>query len=377
MNNRIRSFNLDAIFSRISRSTKIFIISLVIVLLLFVGVWKFVDNKYFAPVDSRSKESVVVVIKTGSGPSTIANLLEENGLIRNASIYKLYLDINDKASKLKAGTYELSPSMTMAEITEKLVIGGSASQVVKLVLKEGQTVEDLAQTLLDMGVIQSKEDFLKIMQTGEDYKGYSFIDAASGEPGLKYVMEGYMFPDTYEIYIDSDPDVIIKKFLDRFENIYSPEYAARAEELNMTTHEVITMASVIEKEARSGDFKKVSAVFHNRLNQNMKLQSCPTAQYVLGIKKLRLTAEDVSVDSPYNTYKYAGLPAGPICSPSKLAIEAALWPDEDFMNQGYLYFCSKDPASGELAFAKTLEEHNANSAKYQDVWAEWDRKNGY
>ena len=83
------------------------------------------------------------------------------------------------------------------------------------------------------------------------------------------------------------------------------------------------------------------------------------------------------MDSPYNTYKYAGLPAGPICSPSKLAIEAALWPDEDFMNQGYLYFCSKDPASGELAFAKTLEEHNANSAKYQDVWAEWDRKNGY
>ncbi|MBE5780596.1 MAG: endolytic transglycosylase MltG [Clostridiales bacterium] len=377
MNNRIRNFNLDAVFSKMSRPTKVFIISFVIVLLLFVAVYKVVDIMLFSPVNPNSDEKIVVVVKTGSGPSTISNLLEENGIIRNATVYKLYLDINDKASKLKAGTYEFSPSMTMEEITEKLVVGGTGSQVVKLVLREGQTIEDLAQILMDMQVITNKENFLKELKSGEGYSDYSFIADASEVKDLKYTLEGYLFPDTYEIYVDSSANTIVTKLLNRFDQIYTDEYAERAEELGMTTHEVITLASVIEKEARTNDFKKVSAVFHNRLDQNMKLQSCVTVQYVLGIKKLNLSAEDTSVDSPYNTYKYAGLPQGPVCSPSKAAIEAALWPDETYVKQNYLYFCSKDPASGELAFARTLSEHNANTEKYRDAWREWDRQNGY
>ena len=148
----------------------------------------------------------------------------------------------------------------------------------------------------------------------------------------------------------------------------------------MTIDEVITLASIIEKESRPEDFAKVSAVFHNRLNQGMKLQSCPTLQYALGIKRIVLTAEDIASDSPYNTYINKGLPPGPICNPSEAAIKAALYPDEVYLEEGYLYFCLGDPKTGETVFAKTLKEHEANQAKYLKLWqqadAEMEKGNG-
>ena len=144
----------------------------------------------------------------------------------------------------------------------------------------------------------------------------------------------------------------------------------------MTVDEVITLASLIQKEAKEKDFAKVSAVFHNRLKTNSTLGSDVTVQYVLNSKKLNLSTEDIEVDSPYNTYKYPGLPPGPICNPGRAAIEATLWPDEDYIEQNMLYFCLADPNTNELVFAKTLEEHNQNVEKYRPLWEAYDAENG-
>lgn len=143
----------------------------------------------------------------------------------------------------------------------------------------------------------------------------------------------------------------------------------------MTTDQVITLASMIEQEAKNDDFTKVSAVFHNRLKEGMRLESCATVQYIQGISNLVLTDEEMAVESPYNTYKYTGLPKGPICNPGLASIKAALYPDETLTAENYLFFCLTDPEVGSLAFSKTLEEHNALKAQWQPVWLEYDKKN--
>ena len=133
---------------------------------------------------------------------------------------------------------------------------------------------------------------------------------------------------------------------------------------------------LIEKEAKQADFARVSAVFHNRLKINMALGSDVTIKYVTGTERMSLNNSDLSVDSPYNTYRNKGLPPGPICNPSAAAIEAALYPDETFTAQNYLYFCSKDPATGELYFSRTLEEHEAAVKIYAPLWQAYDEKTG-
>ena len=133
---------------------------------------------------------------------------------------------------------------------------------------------------------------------------------------------------------------------------------------------------MIEKEAKTADFAKVSAVFHNRLKKGMPLGSDVTVKYVSGSQKMALSDSDLAVDSAYNTYTRTGLPVGPICNPSMDAVVAALYPDEQYVAQKYLYFCSTDPDSGELHFSKTLEEHNAAVAMYRPLWEEYDRSRG-
>lgn len=144
----------------------------------------------------------------------------------------------------------------------------------------------------------------------------------------------------------------------------------------MTMDEIITLASMIEKEAKTNDFSRVSAVFHNRLKKNMTLGSDVTVQYFTGSQKMALTDTQTQQSSPYNTYINTGLPVGPICNPSKDAIRAALYPDDTFIRDEYLYFCSMDPREGTLYFSKTLEEHNEAVRLYRPLWEEYDRERG-
>ena len=185
-----------------------------------------------------------------------------------------------------------------------------------------------------------------------------------------YMMEGYLFPDTYEVYADASVETILIKMLNRFNEVYSEDYVTRAQQLGLTMDQVVTLASLIEREAAAaGDFSKVSAVFHNRLKQDMPLQSCASLSYALGVTKYVFNATEQATESFYNTYKFKGLPVGPVCNPGKAAIEAALYPNEQFLADGYLFFCNQNPKeTSELVFAKTYEEHEQNVEKYQQYW---------
>lgn len=188
------------------------------------------------------------------------------------------------------------------------------------------------------------------------------------------MLEGYLAPDTYEVYTDASIDDIIKKLLSQTEAVYKEPLHQRADEMKITMDQVITLASLIEKEAKTADFAKVSAVFLGRLNQGMPLGSDVTIKYVSGTSRMALTREDLSLQSPFNTYQVKGLPPGPVCSPSAAAILAALYPDEQFMAEGFLYFCSKDPGTGELHFSKTLAEHEYAVSIYAPLWEAYDKR---
>lgn len=357
----------------------------VLIALAIVGVglkiaFDYAYGHYFAPVDKNDTTVKEVVIEKGSSLSQISKTLEENGIIRSSTVFKLYVDFSDMSSKLLAGTFELSPSMDFDDIVKVLKRPTSINETMKITFVEGSTAEDMAERTAEVGLFDNKNDYLKAAKTGEEFLDYDFIKdviVANGKSNSsrEYVLEGYLFPDTYEVYTETDVATVINKQLTRFSQIFTDDYKARAEELGLTIDQVVTLASIIEKEGTGEDMPKISAVFHSRLKKNMPLQSDATLMYVLKENRLVVTTKDTQIDSPYNTYKNLGLPIGPICNPSAAAIEAALYPDQEILNGGYLYFCLGDPETGEVFYSKTLEEHAAIQAKYKDKWAELDKKN--
>ena len=199
----------------------------------------------------------------------------------------------------------------------------------------------------------------------------------SGQPEKrKYVLEGYLSPNTYEVYVTATEEEIIKKLLSQTEAVFTEENQERAEALGLSMDQVLTLASMIEKEAKESDFTKVSAVFHNRLKAGMKLESDVTIHYITGVRKMALADSDLAVSSPYNTYQVTGLPLGPVCNPSAAAVRAALYPDESMVNEKYLFFCAKEPESGELYFSKTLDQHKRAVESYSKFWKKYDEDRG-
>ena len=192
----------------------------------------------------------------------------------------------------------------------------------------------------------------------------------------KYVLEGYLSPNTYEVYTSATDEDIIRKLLSQTEAAFPAEYQERAAEMGFTMDQILTLASLVEKEAKESDFARVSAVFHNRLKAKMKLQSDVTIHYITGVRKMALAESDLQVKSPYNTYVVDGLPVGPVCNPSPKAIQAALYPDEMLTAENYLFFCAKEPESGELYFSKTLAEHERAVAVYAPLWQKYDETRG-
>jgi len=371
--NSIQDLSTGMLIWRMLRPLAILLISVALVWFVGSAGYHYVVNNYIAPVESDTTTVKTVQIKAGSSLSKIATQLHEEGIIRNKFVFQLYVDFNDMSSKLQAGTYDLSPGMTIDEVMDTLVAGDGEEEIVRITFTEGMTVYDMSKTLVSKGVFDETErqEFLKLCNDKETFaEDYSFIDALPDDAhdnGRRYLLEGYLFPDTYDFYTAATPEQVIRKLLDRFDYIFTLEYEERAQDLGMTIDQVMTLASMIEWEAQPADFKKVSAVFYNRIAEDMKLQSDATLRYVTGKKKLSYTATELAIDSPYNTYAVKGLPIGPISNPGQQAIDAALYPDEEYMVEGeeYYYFSLKSPDSTELVFAKTLEEHNANVAAYE------------
>lgn len=364
---------------RVLRPVLVFVCSFVIICGLVYTGWQKVDEMFFAPTDSQNEEVVSFSVKSGSSLSTVSKNLEAAGLIHNHTVFKYMADFMGMGQKIQSGNYELTRAMSATEILDQLISGDGKPLTTKITIIPGWTVEDVADYLVEIKVLSSADEFLSMCKSGNAYSGYYFIEEMLKTGTVdqrRYALEGYLSPNTYEIYTSSSADTLIKRLLTQTEAAYLSGYDERAQELGMTMDQVFTLASMIEKEAKTADFAKVSAVFHNRLKAGMTLGSDVTVKYASGSQKMYLNDNDLAVDSPYNTYTHKGLPVGPVCNPSMDAIVAALYPDEQYVAQKYLYFCSTDPASGELHFSKTLEEHNAAVAMYRPLWEEYDKSRG-
>lgn len=353
--------------------------TLVVVIGLIYTGWTKIYDGFLSPMEPGSTEEVGFTVENGQSLTKVSNNLEAAGLIHNRSVFKYYCDFAGMGQKIQAGSYKLTRSMTMSEIADQLTTGDGNPIVRNITLIPGWTVEDFAEKLASDGVVADKNAFLELCKTGDAFMDYYYIadvKATANASKRRYILEGYLAPNTYEVYMTATDEEILRKLLSQTEAVFPADYQTRATELGMTMDEVVTLASLIEKEAKAADFTKVSAVFHNRLKQNIKLGSDVTIHYITGVRKMNLTNSDLQIDSPYNTYKYAGLPVGPICNPSAEAITAALYPDETYVAENYLYFCSKDPESGELYFSKTQAEHDQAVAIYAPLWQAYDESRG-
>jgi UPF0755 protein len=302
---------------------------------------------YLKPYSAQSTV-VEVEIPLGSTPNTIAELLAQQELIRHPKAFYYYTRLKGISQDLKAGTYLLDAAWTVEEIALALTKGGSVATV-RFTIPEGLNLEQIAQRIEAAGLVTADE----FLETAAKHEfEYDFLkDIPEGPKRL----EGFLFPDTYEVRAGATSKDIIAMMLRRFEQIYNDEYRQRQQELGLSTLELVTMASIVEREAKLDEERKIIAgVFYNRLQQNWLLQSCATVQYLLDEPREVLLNKDLEIESPYNTYKYPGLPPGPIASPGKASLEAALYPaDVD-----YLFFKVDPNGNGSHIFSRTLAEHN-------------------
>ena len=326
----------------------------VLILALLAGISSFAYIlSYDEPRDPSDDQKREFTVQSGMSTTAIAAALEREGFIDSAFLFKQKSKWQKYDGRYQAGGFLLAPSMTMEEIMDALM--DAREETVRFTIPEGFTLRQTADALAELD-LADRDEFLRLLEEGDfDFRFLS--QAGKGADRL----EGFLFPDTYEIFVDATEQEIIEKMLDRFEEIYLPEYERRAEELDRSLLEIMTIASLVEEETRSpGERKRVAGVLYNRLETGMRLGFDSTIQYLLGEPKDRVLYSDLEIDSPYNTYMYAGLPPGPISSPGKECILAALYPEET----EYLYFVLKAYGSIEHQFAVTAEEFYRYKAEY-------------
>lgn len=302
------------------------------------------------PVLSDADEAVnkIVVISEGATFLQAAALLEREELIRSRSAFVRIGKSQEAHRKIQPGEYEFNGAMLPADILAKLLAGRVLLHTVTI--PEGYTITQIAD-VIDGQAITSREEFLRLASD----KSFIKTLGISAE-----TVEGYLFPDTYRFARMTPAKEVIRTMVDQLGRVMTEEWQARAKEMNLTVHQVLTLASVIEKETGSGDERpQISSVFHNRLRKRIPLQSDPTVIYGLPNFDGNLHKKDLSHPSPYNTYRWSGLPPGPIASPGADSIQAALYP----VTSKYLYFVSRN--DGTHHFSATLGEHNRAVEKYQ------------
>lgn len=359
------------------RPIVIFAIAALIVWILVDRIVMDVRTRFFEPVNASDTTAIEVVIPKGASLSQISEILYENDLIRNKQIFKFYTDFSDNASKLKAGTYTLSRSMNFDDIIYELRQSVDVAPTAVVTLPEGLTILSFADLLTNSDVTDSLL-YQQLCQSGAEMPlPEALLESGIDIADRRYALEGYLFPDTYEFYRQSSPEEVVKRQLARFNEVITEEHKERAEDLGMDMDQVVTLASLVEKESKAPQFAQVAAVFHNRLRERMPLQSDASVSYGLGItNRINLTTEELETETPYNTYTDIGLPIGPIGNPGLAAIEAVLYPDEKLIDEGYLYFALTDPETGVLAFSKTYEEHQQIVEQWRGAWEAWDAQGG-
>ncbi len=307
-------------------------------------------------VDPNDSELILVSIPKGASTTKIAAILKENELIRNERAFKMLSKSLEADSKMKAGDYKFSKSLSSQAMIEKLVSGEVFIETNTFTIPEGFNNKQIIDTLVSEGLID-RDVFMQELKEGNfDYRFMADVNR-------DYYLEGFLFPDTYVIKKGATEHDIINIMLKRFDDIFTDEYYEKMKENKMDINEIITLASIIEKEAVVDRERPiVSSVFYNRLDIDMRLQSCATVQYTMDEVKAVLSDEDIKVDTPYNTYIYSGLTPAPIASPGKKSIVAALYPDDT----NFLYFCASNLGDGSQYFSETYNEHLAAIAKSKE-----------
>jgi len=303
------------------------IIILIILLVLFFASMFFVSF-------SSDHEERVFSINRGEGLQEIAQNLEDEGFIGSDIFFNIYAYLIGKEKDLKAGDYMLSKSMSIRKIAEKIYKGNT--EAVRITVIEGWSIKNIAEYLDERGIVSGDEFF----EAAEEY-------------------EGYLFPDTYELPQNVTIQQLIVIMRANFDKKVDQKLRDEIARQGKTLEQIIIMASIIEKEVITFEDKKlVSGILWKRIRIGMPLQSCATISYITGRKTTKIPVEETKIDSPYNTYKYTGLPKGPICNPSLDSIEAAIYPQDSV----YLYHLSTP--EGETIFSRSLQEHNIAKAKY-------------
>jgi UPF0755 protein len=326
---------------------KFFLLSSGLLLLFFIFVLYWL---LFIP-PSRTASTKLIFIKKGTHLKKVSEVLEREGIIKNSQFFVLLATILGKKKKVKAGEYEFHTPMFPLEVLDALVKGQAKYPLVTI--PEGYTLYQVGQLLEDLDLLDKKGFLQKATSS-------TFINAIGLSQLAGKTLEGYLFPDTYHLFREMDPEEVIKRMVTRFKKVFGPDLVDRASELGISEKEAVILASIIEKETALPEEKPlISAVFHNRLKKKIPLQSDPTVIY--GIKDFNgnLTKEDLMRFSPYNTYLFAGLPPSPICNPGKDSLLAALDPAP----VPYLYFVSKN--DGSHFFSSDIEDHNRAVWRYQ------------
>lgn len=345
----------------------IVLIALVIYLVPKVTMYAydFARNFVLQPAqENKVAKEVNITIPSGASTKKIATILKENGLINSAEVFTLKVKLSEYDGTFKKGDYSLNTSMSEEEIMEILKTGTKSQEGIKFTIPEGYSTLKIAKKLEAEGIVTSDE-FLKAVNEGQyDY------DFLAQVPQRASKLEGYLFPDTYFFRKDITAQEIVSKLLNQFDTVYSDAYKQKAAEKGYTMDQIITIAAIVEKEAKLATERPVIAgVIYNRLNINMALQMDSTVNYAFELKEgvdsgrdeEQVLLEDLEIKSAYNTYANAGLPVGPICNPGRDSIEAVLNPEP----HDYIYFVLKDAQTGEHVFTKTHDEHVAAKNKYK------------
>jgi UPF0755 protein len=346
---------------------KIVAFCLLLLIIAFIGVGTYVYHYAkdgIAPIDETNEELLDIQIPIGSTSTRIGHILEENGLIINASFFRYYVRYKNETG-FQAGDYQLSKSMDLDEIIAALKEGTVMKEyALSFTVPEGKWLEDTLKIIADATSHELEDleekitdpEYLELLIDRFDILTEDILDE-----DIRWALEGYLFPARYD-FMDENPTIetIIEMMLKRTEQIVG-KFFGNIEESEYTIHEIITLASIIEGEAnKSEDRYLVSGVLYNRLEINMPLQVDPTVAYAHGEHFSRTLIVHLEIDSPYNTYRYPGIPVGPVNSPGEASIKASIEPSD----HNYFYFYAK--SDGEVMFTETYQQHQEVLRQFRD-----------
>ncbi len=322
-------------------------------------------------IDKDTPDAVMVVVDLGDDTAAIAKKLKENGLVDNTLMFTLLSKFNGFDGGYQVGTHFLTRKLSYDEMMYMLC---QKPEVITITFPEGMTYTQIKQLLVKKGIKFDESVLDQEMNSPNLFVDYKFVSQVSVSAPRDFILNGYLFPDTYNFDINVSETEIIETFLRNMSTKLPDEYYARAQKIGMTMDQVMVLASIIQSETTNQqDMGFISAVFHNRLNSSdlslQKLGSCATINFLRekdGLPRVwAATPSDELRDNPYNTYMYPGLPPGPICMPGIDAIYAALYPEP---NTNIYYFCAT--GDGGTVFAATLEQQDANIALYRANWVD-------